>query len=424
MNFINELDFARQLDQKDPLRSFRDRFYIPQRNGQPLRYFCGNSLGLQPKAVRAALDHELSVWQNLAVEGWFDEDEVVRNKPWLTIHERSKPALAHIVGALETEVCAMNNLTVNMHLLLTSFYRPVGKRTRILTIGGDFPSDMYAFETHIRARSLNPDDVLIEVYPRPGHETWQMADLLRSIAQHADSLALVLFSGVHYYTGQVFDMAAVAQAAHDAGALVGFDLAHGVGNVVLQLHHWQVDFAYWCSYKYLNAGPGGVSGIFVHERHHASAAMLPRLAGWWGYDQSQRFAMTKGFVPMPGADGWQVSTPTVLAMAVHDTAVQITAEAGMPALRQKSELLTGYLYFLLGDIIRIITPEDPNLRGCQLSLLIPEQGKTIFDQLTQAGIIGDWREPDCVRLAPAPLYTSFEDVWEVGNTLRRLLARS
>jgi kynureninase len=421
MNFINELDFARQLDQNDPLRAFQDRFHLPHRDGERLRYFCGNSLGLQPKTVRAAIEHELIVWQNLAVEGWFDEDEVVRNKPWLTIHERSKPALAHIVGALETEVCAMNSLTVNMHLLLTSFYQPAGRRTKILTIGGDFPSDMYAFETHLRARGFNPDDVLIEVLPHPGNDTWQPDDLLAAIAQHADTLALVLFSGVHYYTGQVFDMAAVATAAREAGALVGFDLAHGVGNVPLKLHDWQVDFAYWCSYKYLNAGPGGVSGLFVHERHHANSATLPRLAGWWGYDQPKRFAMTKGFVPMPGADGWQVSTPTVLAMAVHDAAVQVTAEAGMDNLRRKSELLTGYLYFLLNDVVRIITPEDPMQRGCQVSVLIPERGKAIFEQLTAAGIIGDWREPDCIRLAPAPLYTSFEDVWHVGNTLRRLL---
>ena len=423
MHFINDLDFARQLDQNDLLSAFQDRFHIPHRHGQRLRYFCGNSLGLQPKSVRNALDQELAVWQNLAVEGWFEQDEALDNKPWLSIHERSKPALAHIVGALETEVCAMNNLTVNMHLLLTSFYRPAGQRTKILTIGGDFPSDMYAFETHLRARGLDPDKVLIEVFPRPDHDTWQMTDLLDVIAQQADHLALVLFSGVHYYTGQVFHMAAIAQAAHQAGALVGFDLAHGVGNVLLHLHDWQVDFAYWCSYKYLNAGPGGVSGVFVHERHHASAATLPRLAGWWGYDQPQRFAMTKGFVPMPGADGWQVSTPTVLAMAVHDAALQITAEAGMPNLRRKSELLTGYLYFLLKDVVRIITPEDPTQRGCQLSLLIPEQGKAIFDQLTHAGIIGDWREPNCIRLAPVPLYTSFEDIWQVGNTLRRLLIR-
>ena len=421
MNFINDLDFARSLDQNDPLSAFQDRFHLPHRNGQRLRYLCGNSLGLQPKAIRAALDDELAVWQNLAVEGWFEQDEAVRNKPWLTIHERSKPALAHIVGALETEVCAMNNLTVNMHLLLTSFYQPEGQRTRILTIGGDFPSDQYALETHLRARGLNPDEVLIEVFPRSGQDTWELDDLLGAIAQHADTLALVLFSGVHYYTGQVFDMAAIARAAHEAGALVGFDLAHGVGNVPLYLHNWQVDFAYWCSYKYLNAGPGGVSGIFVHERHHADSAARPRLAGWWGYEQAQRFAMTKGFVPMSGADGWQLSTPTVLAMAVHDAALQITAEAGMENLRRKSELLTGYLYFLLKDLVHIITPGDPAQRGCQLSLLIPERGKAIFEQLVAEGIIGDWREPDCIRLAPAPLYTSFVDVWQVGDTLRRLL---
>lgn len=433
MHFINDRGFARQLDQDDPLRPFRDRFHIPQRNGQPLIYFCGNSLGLQPKAARTALDHELVVWQDLAVEGWFEHDTTLQNTPWLTIHERSKPALAHIVGGTEAEVCAMNNLTVNMHLLLTSFYRPAAParegepgRTRILTISGDFPSDQYALETHLRARGLDPAAVLIEVPPRPGHVTWQMTDLLAAIDQHADELALVLLSGVHYYTGQAFDMAAIAAAAQRHNVPVGFDLAHAVGNVPLHLHDWGVDFAFWCSYKYLNSGPGGVSGVFVHQKHH-DRTDLPRLAGWWGYDQARRFEMTGGFIPMRGADGWQVSTPTVLAMAVHTAAVQLTAEAGLPNLRGKSEQLTAYLTFLLNDLVAanrvtLITPTDPAQRGCQLSLLIPQQGKAVFEQLTAAGIIGDWREPDCIRLAPAPLYNTFEEVWQAGAMLHRLLS--
>ncbi|ARK13190.1 kynureninase [Fibrivirga algicola] len=422
MNFINDRAFAQQLDQADPLRSYRDQFHIPQRNGQPLIYFCGNSLGLQPKAARTALDHELAIWQNLAVEGWFEHDDTLQNEPWLAIHERSKPALAHIVGGTEAEVCAMNNLTVNMHLLLTSFYQPdqTSKRTKLLTISGDFPSDQYALETHIRSRGLDPAEILIEVSPREGEETWQMADLLDAITIHGDELALILLSGVHYYTGQLFDMATIARLAQHHNVPVGFDLAHAVGNVPLQLHNWGVDFAFWCSYKYLNSGPGGVSGIFVHEKHHASAN-VPRLAGWWGYDQARRFEMTKGFVPMPGADGWQVSTPTVLAMAVHNAAVQLTASAGMAALRQKSEQLTAYLHFLVGDQVRVITPADPAQRGCQLSLLIPSNGKTVFGQLTEEGIIGDWREPNCIRLAPTPLYNTFEEVWQVGNALHRLL---
>ncbi len=421
MNFINNRDFARQLDQTDPLRSYRDQFHIPQRNGEALIYLCGNSLGLQPKTARAALDHELAVWQNLAVEGWFDRDPTLQNEPWLAIHERSKAALAHIVGGGESEVCAMNNLTVNMHLLLTSFYQPHPGRTKILTISGDFPSDQYALETHIRSRGLNPTDVLIEVSPRLGEETWHMADILAAIDQHADELALVLLSGVHYYTGQAFDLAAIARSARQHNVPVGFDLAHAVGNIPLYLHDWGVDFAFWCSYKYLNTGPGGVSGIFVHKKHHNSTS-IPRLAGWWGYDQARRFEMTKGFVPMPGADGWQVSTPTVLAMAVHNAGVQLTASAGMTNLRQKSEQLTAYLYFLVGSQVRIITPTDPGQRGCQLSLLIPTNGKTVFGQLTEEGIIGDWREPNCIRLAPAPLYNTFEEVWQVGNALNRLLS--
>ena len=420
MNFINDRDFARQLDQTDPLRAYRDQFHIPQRNGQPLIYLCGNSLGLQPKAARPALDRELAVWQHLAVEGWFEHDASLQHEPWLAIHERSKPALAHIVGGHESEVCAMNNLTVNMHLLLTSFYQPNPVRSKILTISGDFPSDQYALETHIRSRGLDPANVLIEVSPRTGEETWHMADILTAIEQHADELALVLLSGVHYYTGQAFDMAAIARLAQQHTIPVGFDLAHAVGNLPLNLHNWGVDFAFWCSYKYLNAGPGGVSGIFVHEKHHARAN-VPRLAGWWGYDQARRFEMTKGFVPMPGADGWQVSTPTVLAMAVHNASVQLTADAGMANLRRKSEQLTAYLYFLVGDQVRILTPADPSQRGCQLSLLIPTNGKTVFGQLTEEGIIGDWREPNCIRLAPTPLYNTFEEVWQVGNALNRLL---
>lgn len=412
MLFENSLEFARQLDRADPLRSYRDRFHIPERNGKPLIYFCGNSLGLQPKTARQALDQELTVWQQHGVEGWFEGEN-----PWLSIHERCKKPLAQIVGATPSEVCPMNNLTVNMHLLLTSFYQPIENRTRILTIGGDFPSDQYALESHIRARGFNPDETLLEIYPRTDEHTWRTEDILTAIEQHKDSLALVLMSGVHYYTGQFFDMAAISRKAREVGIPVGFDLAHAVGNIPLKLHDWGVDFAFWCSYKYLNSGPGGVSGVFIHEKHHGSN--LPRLAGWWGYDDARRFEMTKGFVPMPGADGWQLSTPTVLAMAVHHAALEITAEAGMEALRQKSEFLTGFLAFLLREQsgLKIITPAQSSGRGCQLSLLINTGGKTVFNYLTGQGIIGDWREPDCIRLAPAPLYNTFEEVWRVGQAI-------
>ncbi|RRB02722.1 kynureninase [Larkinella rosea] len=406
----NSLEFAQQLDRTDPLQSFRKRFYIPERNGKPLIYFCGNSLGLQPQTARLALDQELVIWQQHGVEGWFEGEN-----PWLSIHQRCKKPLAQIAGANPSEVCPMNNLTVNLHLLLTSFYQPTPNRSRILTIGGDFPSDQYALESHIRNRGLNPDETLLEVFPRPNEHTWRTEDILTAIEQHQNSLALVLMSGLHYYTGQVFDMAAIAQKAHEIGVPVGFDLAHAVGNVPLKLHDWGVDFAFWCSYKYLNSGPGGVSGVFIHEKHHGSN--LPRLAGWWGYDEARRFEMTKGFVPMPGADGWQLSTPPVLAMAVHEAALAITAEAGMEELRRKSELLTGFLADGLQETatVEIITPPNTAERGCQLSLRIKTGGKTVFNHLTGQGIIGDWREPDCIRLAPVPLYNTFEEVWRVGQ---------
>ncbi len=418
MRYENTLDFARQLDQTDPLRSFRDQFHLPQRDGQPLVYCCGNSLGLQPKAARRVIGQELDTWQDLAVEGWFESHN--GRESWLSIHKRCKEPLAQLVGGQAAEVCALNNLTTNLHLMLASFYRPAGTRTKILTIGGDFPSDQYALETHIAQRGLNPAETLIEIMPRPGEDTWQTADLLAAIDLHRQELALVFMSGLHYYTGQVLDMAAIAQKATEVGIPVGFDLAHAIGNVPLQLHHWGVDFAIWCSYKYLNSGPGGVAGLFVHEKHHTSGLAMRRLAGWWGYDEARRFQMTKGFVPMPGADGWQVSTPNVLAMVLHEAALQITAEAGMTALRQKSEGLTGYLAFVLADApLRTITPADPAQRGCQLSLVIDTNGKQVFDHLTQQGIIGDWREPNCIRLAPTPLYNTFEDVWRVGQEWRK-----
>ncbi|MBC8155940.1 MAG: kynureninase [Bacteroidetes bacterium] len=429
MTYENTLAFARQLDQQDPLRAFRNQFHLPQHNNRDAIYFCGNSLGLQPKATRDAIDRELTVWQNLGVEGWFAPSRDAPDEPWLSVHKRCQPLLAEVVGALPAEVVPMNNLTVNMHLMLTSFYRPDGHKTKILTIGGDFPSDQYAFETHIRQRGLDPAETLIEVFPRDNQDaepeyTWRMADILSAIDRHHESLALVLMSGLHYYTGQVFDMRAIAAKAHQYAIPVGFDLAHAIGNVPLHLHEWGVDFAFWCSYKYLNSGPGGVSGVFIHEKHHHRT--LPRMAGWWGYDEARRFEMTKGFVPEPGAAGWQLGTPNVLAMAAHRAALQITAEAGLPAMRQKSELLTGYLEFVIhqsGLPITLMTPANLTERGCQLSLLIESNGKAVFTYLTDRGIIGDWREPNCIRLAPTPLYNTFEEVWRVGEALRLFRAR-
>lgn len=417
-DFQNTLSFAQQQDQTDPLRAYREEFLIPQKDGEDLIYFCGNSLGLQPRSARAAIDRELHVWQQHGVEGWFEGEE-----PWLYYHRYCKEPLAKIVGALPSEVCPMNNLTVNLHLMLTSFYQPEANRTKVLTVAGDFPSDQYALETHIRSRGLDPTENIIEVKPHVGAYALETEAILAAIRRHKDSLALVMMSGLHYYTGQVFEMEKITAEAHRYGIMVGFDLAHAIGNAPLQLHHWDVDFAIWCSYKYVNSGPGGVSGVFVHEKHHT--ANLNRLAGWWGYNEARRFEMTKGFVPMAGADGWQLSTPTILALAVHRASLAIFEKAGIENLRAKSVRLTAYLEFVLGDInnahgspIIQMTPHDPTARGAQLSLLVNTRGKQLFDYLVQKNVIGDWREPNCIRLAPTPLYNSFEEIWQVGQVIK------
>lgn len=417
------LAYAQQQDLTDPLRASRDQFLIPEKDGITQTYLCGNSLGLQPTSARSALERELDVWQHHGVEGWFEGEE-----PWLYYHKYCKETLSEIVGAKPSEVCPMNNLTVNLHLMLTSFYRPAGTRTRILTVAGDFPSDQYALETHVRSRGLDPAEILLEIKPEAGSYTLKTKQILQAIQEHESTLALVMMSGLHYYTGQIFDMQAIAAEAAKYGIKVGFDLAHAAGNAPLHLHDWGVDFAVWCSYKYLNSGPGGVSGIFVHEKNHGKD--LPRLAGWWGYDEARRFEMTKGFVPMPGADGWQLSTPTILMLAVHRASLTLFAEAGIEKLQQKSVQLTGYLEFLIqrineefGNPITILTPADPAARGCQLSLLVQKDGKKIFDHLVDSHIIGDWREPNCIRLAPTPLYNSFEDVWRVGAVIREFFVQ-
>lgn len=410
--------WALQQDQIDPLRTFRDQFYIPEREGKPLIYFCGNSLGLQPKMARIAIDKELTTWQNHGVEGWFEGEE-----SWLSYHQYCQQSLAKVVGAFPVEVCPMNHLTVNLHLMWASFYQPILKRYKVLTIAGDFPSDQYAIETHLKFRGYDPVEALIEVSPRAGEYIIRTEDLLESIEEHADELALVCMSGLNYYTGQVYDMKTIAAKAHSLGILIGFDLAHAAGNIPLQLHDWGVDFAVWCSYKYLNSGPGGVSGVFVHEKHHTSD--LGRLAGWWGYDEARRFEMTKGFRAMNGAAGWQLSTPNIMALATHRASLSIFDEAGMENLRRKSRALTGFLEWIIVQInqksgnekIKIITPADFVQRGSQLSLLINEGGKQLFERLIENGIIGDWREPNCIRLTPVPLYNTFEDVWKVGSVL-------
>ncbi len=417
MTYQNTLQFAQNLDQEDTLKEFKNLFHLPVHEGKQQIYLCGNSLGLQPKSVRQILDNELDKWQNLGVEGWFEGED-----NWINYLQHLKEPLGRIVGAKPSEVTVMNNLTVNLHLMMVSFYQPTPKRYKILTEGGAFPSDQYALETHLKFRGINPDEALIEVFPREGEFTLRTEDILQKIKENKDSLALVMMGGINYYSGQVFDMKTITQKAQSVGAKVGFDLAHCVGNISLNLHDWNVDFAVWCSYKYLNSGMGGVSGIFVHKKHHQ--ADLQRLAGWWGYDEATRFKMQKGFVPMRGADGWQLSTPTILAMACHRAALEITDKAGIENLRKKSIKLTEYLRFILEEfnqknenILNIITPKNPEESGCQLSILVEKNGKELFDKLIRNRIIGDWREPNVIRLSPVPLYNTFEDIFRVGEAL-------
>ncbi|KEO73361.1 kynureninase [Anditalea andensis] len=411
--------YAHYMDRNDPLNHFKERFYHPKVNGIPAIYLCGNSLGLQPKNVIDHLQKELINWADMAVDGHFHGED-----PWYGARMKSKPILAHIVGAKEHEVVAMNNLTSNLHFLLVSFYQPTEKKFKIITEGGAFPSDMYTLETQVRFHGYDPKEAIIEIYPRDGEHTLRTEDILAHISAHQEDLALVMMAGLQYYTGQVFDMESITKAGQEAGAYVGFDLAHAAGNAPLNLHDWGVDFAAWCSYKYLNSGPGNISGIFVHEKH-ADNPYLPRFAGWWGHDEKERFKMERGFKPMYGADGWQLANTNILALAAHQAALELFGEAGMAKLRKKSELLTGYLEFLIkqtnSDVLEIITPENPKERGCQLSLLVHKGGKEVFDEFYMHGIVGDWRHPNVIRVAPTPLYNSFMDVYNFAKILEQAL---
>ncbi len=422
MTYQNTLSFAQELDAKDPLKHFRDEFIIPTENGKEIIYLCGNSLGLQPKSVQATLQQQLAHWANFAVEGHFKGDS-----PWMTYHKEVRDSLAKIVGAKPIEVSAMNSLTVNLHLLMVSFYRPTKTRYKILVEASAFPSDQYAFETQVQHHGFDPETTIIEVAPRAGEYTLRTEDILATINEHKDSLALVLMGGVNYLSGQFFDLPTITKAAHAAGAFCGFDLAHTAGNIPLKLHEWNVDFATWCSYKYLNSSPGGVSGIYVHEKHSTNAA-TPRFAGWWGYEEKTRFKMNKGFKPEPGADGWALSNAPVLLIAAHKAALQLFDKAGMEPLRAKSELLTGYLEFIINEAntklgherYRIITPKNKAERGCQLSIICAENGKAIFDTLTKNGVMGDWREPNVMRFSPVPMYNSFTDIYNLEKILSSL----
>lgn len=426
MKYSNSLDFAREQDKKDPLKKFRKRFLFPKHKGKEALYFVGNSLGLQPASVSDYIKVELEDWAKLASEGHFDG----RN-PWYSYHEMFAQPLAKLVGALPTEVIAMNQLTVNLHLMLISFYRPEGKRYKILCESNAFPSDHYTFQTQVEMHGYKPEDAIIEIAPRKGEYIIRKEDILKTIKDNADSLALVIIGGVNYLTGQLMDMAAITEAGHKAGAYVGFDLAHAMGNIEMHLHKWNVDFAVWCTYKYLNSGPGAVAGAFIHEKHIKNQKLV-RLGGWWGYDKKTRFLMKKKFVPMQTAEGWQLSNAPVLSMAAHKASLDVFMEAGgMVPLNKKSKVLTGYLEYIITEInkkiknkkvsLEIITPKSNSERGCQLSIVGHGLGKDFYKAITKAGVFCDWREPNVIRFAPVPLYNSFEDVWQLGKIIEKVL---
>jgi kynureninase len=420
LDFERTLDYVKDLDFRDPLKDMRQEFLFPKQNGNSLIYLCGNSLGLQPKAAREVVNAQLNNWENMAVEGWFEGDA-----PWMFYHKTLKQLMAPIVGAKPSEVCPMNTLTVNLHLLMVSFYKPSQKRYKIIMEAGAFPSDQYAMESQVRYHGYDPSDAIIEVAPRDGEYALRLEDIKSEISANGDEIALVLFGGVNYFTGQLFDMKEITRAGHEVGAIVGFDLAHAAGNVSLQLHDWGVDFACWCSYKYQNAGPGGISAIFVHEKHFYDES-LNRFSGWWGYQEAKRFQMEKGFVPEIGADGWQVSCTQVIPMALYHASLELFEKAGfMGPLRQKSITLTAYLFYTIDQVnlalgqeyYKIITPLNSDERGAQVSIIAKQDGKAVFEQLLVNNVLGDWRELNVIRLTPVPLYNSFEDIFQTGELL-------
>ncbi len=427
MKFINSLEFAQSLDRVDPLKSYRNEFYIPQHNGSSVLYFTGNSLGLQPKTTAKYINEELELWKNKGVDGHFKG-----KRPWFHYHKFTKESLAKIVGAKPKEVVAMNSLTTNLHLLMVSFYRPTKERFKIITEAGAFPSDQYALASQVKFHGLNPSTAIIELPPRKGETTIRTEDILQAINDNSNELALVMISGVQYFTGQLFDIETITKAGHKAGALVGFDLAHAVGNAPLQLHKHQVDFAVWCHYKYLNAGPGSVGGAFVHSKH-ANNPQLPRFAGWWGHNEAERFLMKKGFKPMEGVDGWQLSNANVLSTAALLASLEIIDKAGVLAMQTKSQQLTSYLAFLLqktflSNEIQLLTPQNKSERGAQLSISIKKNDTSVFDKITKQGVVADWRKPNLnnnqpgvIRVAPVPLYNSYEDVFRFVQLLNKAI---
>jgi len=421
--FQFSLAHAQQLDIQDELQHFRAKFHIPVINGKPTIYFTGNSLGLQPKNTQKYIENELEDWKNWGVEGHFHG-----KKPWFSYHHFLTEKMAKIVGAKTDEIAIMNSLTTNLHLLMVSFYRPTAKRYKILMEGPAFCSDHYAMRSQARYHGFNAEDAIIYLEPKSPDAYIETDDVLATIEKHKNELAVVMLGGVNYYNGQFFELEKITKKAHEVGAFCGFDLAHAAGNVQMQLHNWGVDFACWCSYKYLNSGPGGVSGLFVHEKHDGNPN-IPRFEGWWGFQEENRFEMPRQFKPMKGASAWQLSNVPVLLMASLNASLDIFIEAGMDKLCAKSELLTNYLEFVVDEInkdfeqapIKIITPREKHLRGCQISLLTNNKGEAIFKALSNESVIVDWRKPNVIRMAPVPLYNRFEDVYRFGEILKRVL---
>ncbi len=408
--------YAQRLDREDPLAAFRDEFLLPgEKDGKPCVYFCGHSLGLQPKTVRAYVEQELHDWAKLGVDGHFQA-----KNPWMPYHELLTEQTARLVGARPGEVVVMNTLTVNLHLMMVSFYQPTPERYRVLMEAKAFPSDQYAVQSHVRFRGYDPKSAIIEMHPREGEAHLRTEDIADTIRRDGKSIALIMFGGVNYYSAQLLDMQEITRAGHAAGCTVGFDLAHAAGNVPLKLHDWNIDFGVWCSYKYMNGGPGCIAGAFVHEKH-ASRSELPRFAGWWGHDKETRFQMPDQFQPIKGAEGWQLSNPPILSLAALRASMDIFDRAGMERLRQKSLALTRYLAFLLhercGDFVEVLTPVVPEMRGSQLSLRIAGEGRDLYARIQRCNVFCDWREPDVIRAAPVPLYNRFIDVFKFVDTL-------
>ena len=424
MTFENTKEFAQKLDAQDQLNKYREEFIFPKVDGKDVIYFTGNSLGLQPKRAKAYVDEVMEDWASLAVEGHFYAE-----KPWWDYQERFAEPLSKIVGALPSEVTVMNTLTVNLHLLMVSFYRPTKTRFKIICEEKAFPSDQYMFQSQVHFHGYKPEEAIVEIKRREGEHNIRIEDVLAKIDEVGEELALVLIGGVNYYTGQVFDMKTITAAGHKVGATVGWDLAHAAGNIKLELHDWNVDFAAWCSYKYMNSGPGNASGCFVHEKHHNNPD-LPRFAGWWGHNKERRFKMESTFDPVHGADGWQISNLPVLSLAPYLASVEMFDEIGMDALIDKRDRITSYLEFILHEIdkevastFEIITPTNVSERGCQLSVLLHGEGRSLFDYLMKNGVITDWREPNVIRLAPVPLYCSFEGMYNFGQILKAGILR-